>query len=182
MNLPDTLAGARQAALLLHTLDEKDRRWMLEQLPAAARSETERLLADLQALGMPSDPSLLDAVLSASSQQPPKTSAGRGHRLDAAEAVQVARVLRSEPDGLIARLLQHSSWSWHDAVLDELGPSRRRRIAEIIAELPDGAGPLGLQLADAIAGQLGHASLVTARRAPLTWGAQWARRIFKRSS
>lgn len=182
MNLPDTLAGARQAALLLHTLDDSDRRWMLDQLPTAARSETERLLAELQALGMPSDRSLLDAVLADTSKRSTKAPPGRSHPLDTADAIQVARVLRGEPDGLIARLLKHASWSWHDAVLDELGPSRRRHIAEIIAELPDGAAPLERRLADAVARQLDRSVPGTAARPLSSWGALWARRIFKRSS
>ena len=95
-SLPD--AGARQAALLLHTLVETDRRWMLARLPASARSEAEHLLAELATLGVPTDPRLLDQVLTGSARAPVPAASPR-QRLDTATAVEVADLLQGVPRG-----------------------------------------------------------------------------------
>lgn len=135
-----TLAdGARQAALLLHTLAPRDRDWMLSQLTPAQQDEARRLLAELGELGVPSDPSLLRDVLGAATERAPAGGtpaaavAGRPtvERMSRLPAGTVAALLQQEPDALVARVLRIAAWPWRDAVLDVLGPTRRRRLQDV---------------------------------------------------
>ncbi len=150
-SLPD--AGARQAALLLHTLVETDRRWMLARLPASARSEAEHLLAELATLGVPTDPRLLDQVLTGSARAPVPAASPR-QRLDTATAVEVADLLQGEPDALVARLLRAGDWPWRNGVLERLGPTRRRRIEELRAGMAVASGAVSELLVEALAVRL----------------------------
>ncbi len=147
-------AGARQAALLLHTLIETDRQWLLDRLSASARSEAERLLAELATLGMPTDPRMLDQMLAGRAGAPVPAAASSRQRLYAATAVEVADLLQGEPDALVARLLRAGDWPWRDGVLERLGPTRRRCIEELLAGVAVATGPVGESLAEALAARL----------------------------
>jgi len=129
----DMPASARQAALLLHTMPESDRGWLLQQLPPSQRAGTEQLLAELVALGIPADPALLNQVL-AQAAQPGRVPSSQEerliHRLGELPSRSIGAVLQSESDGLVARVLRLAPWPWREALLDHLGPTRRRRIQE----------------------------------------------------
>jgi hypothetical protein len=60
--LNDVLGEPRKAALLLHAMRPRDQRWILDQLDANQRMVLQDLLAELKELGIPAEPSLLDAV------------------------------------------------------------------------------------------------------------------------
>ena len=147
-------ANARQAALLLHTLVEADRRWLLDRLSAFARTEAERLLAELATLGVQTDARLRDQLLADNAEAPLPTAASSRQRLVAASAVEVADLLQGEPDALVARLLRVADWPWRDDVLERLGPTRRRRIEELRAGVAAASGTVGELLVEALAARL----------------------------
>lgn len=61
MSLPVN-ASSRKAALLLHALQEPDRAWVLNGLPAAQQDALRSLLAELRALGIPADRDALNPL------------------------------------------------------------------------------------------------------------------------
>jgi hypothetical protein len=93
----------RLAALTLHALNVDDRGWMLDRVSASQRRELEALMSELVAIGIPSDPSLVDAALVPRSE--PVVAAPAPSRSLTAEPHALARLLRSEPAGLAARCL-----------------------------------------------------------------------------
>ncbi|RKP48417.1 hypothetical protein [Trinickia fusca] len=130
----------RKAALLLLALQPADRAWLLEQLPGAERASLLSLLDELNALGIPADRSLVNAVLAlpadaalagaiapVSSPTSPQLRA-----LDRADPARLAAVLRDEPAGLIAQLVRARAWPWRDALLEALGPVKRRQIDDML--------------------------------------------------
>lgn len=120
-------APLRRAAMLLHSMGEADRRWMLERLDAAQRPRIEALLAELRALEFPVDADLVRESLAGTvSTQvgplvPPTGLSGWG-------VEQAARVLTSEPDDVIALLLRAGQWPWAAGLRTRLGAERVRRV------------------------------------------------------
>ncbi|OWQ46385.1 hypothetical protein CDL60_12935 [Roseateles noduli] len=234
ITLSDNASGARQAALLMHTLGEADRRWMLGQLDPAARAEAEQLLVELATLGVPSDPALLDAVLTRATRNVSGNGNGNGNgsgndhgarsattastsaagadlplaRLAQATVPEMVALLQNEPDALIACLLQHgrrapaggdgqgADWAWRTGLLDRLGPARRRRIGELLAEdaassaassgsasSPAAMSVRGARAADLVAARLarpsvdGRADASRGSHGSRSWGARLAQRL-----
>jgi hypothetical protein len=137
--------GGRRAALAMHALRESDRAWILRQLPPAQREPLERLLAELKALAIPASPALVQEMLAAApaavklpagaAAAPPDASASQLDALARLEAAQVARLVQAEPAGLIAQLLNVQHWPWQDALLEQLGVVKRRRVEEVLDTL-----------------------------------------------
>lgn len=130
----------RRAALAVHALADVDRQWMLAQLPPARRDLLVPLLEELQALGIPADPRMLDDVVHAVGADPaPAPAPARPERDDFTlqrqalarlDAARAAALLRGEPPGLVAQLLEIQRWPWREALLEQLGPVKKRRIEE----------------------------------------------------
>jgi len=136
--------GARHAALLLHAMAAADRDWMLDALPQQERAELIPLLAELEALGIERDPTLIDAVTSDEGLAATPTQAAEGvsggerptavsdeamlWSLDPQEVSALAELLRIEPAGLVAEFLAVANWPWRDALLANLEPVQRRKI------------------------------------------------------
>ena len=196
----DAPHGARQAALLLHTLDDADRQWLLSQLDPRARSEALTLLAELAALGVPADQSLREAVLAPAqaaigagaaeaspqlaSAAPPNSASARLARTTVAE---MSGLLQNEPDALIAALLREAQrahaddWGWRSGVLDRLGPTRRRRVGELLADgvgtSSSGASALGAQVAELVAARLATPMAVAGTAPASGWLGRIAQRL-----
>ena len=126
MKLLDALSAStassldmRRAALLLHSMSTDDREWLLEQLSPPERSRLSPLLAELQSLGMPTDPTLVSEALSTAKSDSPQ------HTL--AHSAMVQALLR-EPDHLIVTLLRCGPWAWQAALFASCTPARRRAI------------------------------------------------------
>lgn len=115
-------APLRTAAMLLHSMAEPDRRWMLARIDPLQRGRVEALLAELAALDFPIDADLVRESLAAG---PTKSSSPtpRSMDLSAWSADEAARVLLPEPDDLIALLLRAGDWAW-------AGPLRARLSAQ----------------------------------------------------
>lgn len=123
---PDTAVREplRWSALTLHALPPEERAWMLQAL---ARDDADRLaplLQELQALGIPRDASLLAELQAqgAAERTPPWPEV-----LDARALATLARVLRSEPDGIARKLLSMRAWSWTSALIADLPDTGRPR-------------------------------------------------------
>jgi hypothetical protein len=128
----------RECALVLHSMEQEDRKWLLAHLNGGLVSELERLVCELQALGIPADPAAAQNALERrrsvrmSAQpvlptQPPSTGAVEPER---ARARELAGLLRDQPDGLVARVLAEREPLERKTVLNLLHAVQRRRVAE----------------------------------------------------
>ena len=137
---------ARRAALALHALGETDRAWLLAQLPEDERNRLQSMLAELTALGISAARSLLHDVLqdvphaqlatiAAESQHAVVGPSGQRTALARIEPEMAVRLLQTEPAGVIAQVLAIQNWPWRHAVLDQLGPVKRRRVEEFLGNL-----------------------------------------------
>ncbi len=116
--------AVRQAALTLHALPAPDRTWVLAALPSSEREQLQALLEELQALGIPGDPTLVSGL----AQETESSGSGPDwlHALDTRGSVALARVLRDEPRELTGAVL---------AMLRE--PARTK----VVAALPAATSP-----------------------------------------
>jgi len=127
--------GLRRAALLLHAMSAPDVAWLLQQLERDDAARLQLLLEELRTLGLPRQSDLLQQA--ARQQTPPPRPSTAPHDagdllqcLRGAEVQQLAAVLRNEPPGLVARLLDSADWPWRADLLEAQGPHRRRQIEE----------------------------------------------------
>lgn len=210
---------ARRAALTLHALGAADRTWLLAQLPPLQRERLQAMLGELEALGIPASRNLLKDLLGAA-DTPPRPGAdvspaasieaspplgGAGFHqqqavLSRMDPTVVARVLQTEPAGLIAQLLNIQAWPWRQAVLEQLGLVKRRRVEEFLDGLHrqvrpkapealhrslvaavysravDAAGAPGQDALPAQAGQRAASAAVSGRAALLPgWLRRWSK-------
>jgi hypothetical protein len=121
-----------------------DQEWLIAQLPASERAGLAALLTELETLGIPADPELIDGVVIAkgdrmrgSNDRSRDSHASAGNEVQDAMAVQIARleraaparmaaILREEPPGLIVEVLRLREWPWRQRVLAELGGKQRQ--------------------------------------------------------
>jgi hypothetical protein len=182
MDLPvsDADAALRRCALALHAIGAQDRQWMLGKLPDAARAELERLVGELQALGIPADTGVTQDLAKAARSAPPAASAAvhpasPTARAEFAQAQELAQVLQHEPPALIAHVLG-MRWDSADAVLACLNASKRRQVQELMPATAR-AGATAPRLSQALLEEI-SLRLAHARPAPAApsapWRARWA--------
>ena len=127
---PGTVAPAaplRKAAMLLHSMSEVDRRWMLARIDRAQRTRLEGLLDELTALEFPVDADLVRESLKAGTASTVAPTP-RATDMSGWTAEQAAGVLLAEPDDLIALVLRAGDWPWAAALRARLGATRVRAI------------------------------------------------------
>lgn len=117
----------RKAALAVHALAPTDRAWMLEALPRNQREELEPLLAELKALSIPVDPSLLPEPDPA----PRQPELAWPDTLDEATLAALTHTLSAEPEQLTHTLLAIRLWSWQERLLARLAGERRAALADL---------------------------------------------------
>lgn len=122
--------GDRKAALMLHSLAEEDRGWLLGQLGDADRARLGALIAELASSGMALDRA---SVRELTSSLESRTTL----ELATAEAVHAA--LADEPDWLVAVVLGARAWRWREALLRLLGAERAARVRSLLARRREGA-------------------------------------------
>lgn len=144
--------GVRHAALLLHAMSPADRDWMLGELPSSERTNLLPLLAELEALGIESDPSLIDDAISSATPADSSTATSFAaerragpisdeaalHALDAQQVRALVECLRLEPLRLVGELLRLADWPWREDLLAALEPAQRRKIEAGLSETPLG--------------------------------------------
>jgi len=145
--------SARHSALLLHAMSLSDRKWVLSRLPLYQQKELTTLVAELEALGISPDASVLSEVLSDSVPSPDLLSPdqqeafGATHlsplrpvlsdadflmALDDVDLNALAKSWRSEPPGLVAMAIGLKNWPWKRKVLVHLPALPRRRVEDLL--------------------------------------------------
>jgi hypothetical protein len=133
----------RQSALLLHSIGEVDRQWILTQLAQEQRVQLSDHLTELSQMGMPVDRSLVEGLLSSSGRRSTEQIKNHGHALRIAHADVVLHLLHQEPTWLVATLLSIEAWPWRETICMGLDASKRERVKHA--------------LRDAVPTKLGHA-------------------------
>ena len=172
----------RQSALLLHSLGESDRKWILAQLAGDQRRHLSVQLTELSELGIPADRTLAEGLLARMRREGAISrediAMHDGDVLRAAPAEVVLHLLNKEPTWLIAAVLSIEAWPWRETIFVGLDASKRDRVKQALGERPPA------KLADALLRQLDKRLLdATSERrglAPIESGWPLIRRQLKR--
>ncbi|MBC5785099.1 hypothetical protein H8N03_19285 [Ramlibacter sp. USB13] len=156
----------RTAAMTLHALPARDREWLLARLVERQRHLLRPLLQELQDLGIPGDPGLLQA-LQQQDAQAATPEAAWPETLGAAELARLVEVLAQEPPGLTRSLLAMRAWNWAPQLLAAIGADRRRQVQEIPLRAP--APALQAAILQALKARCESAPSPVARNAPNRW-------------
>jgi hypothetical protein len=132
----DGATTERQAALLVHGLTAQDQDWILSQLPERQRARMRELLDELRELGIPEERHWVNTVLASRSgdgrveghAQPVQSDVEYFARLPPHSVGQMASLLRTEPEGLVIRVLQLDRWPWQQELLTLLPQPMRGRV------------------------------------------------------
>ncbi len=119
----------RKAALALYPLRRNDRDWLLARLPQAQRASLGALLRELESLGIPRDGFDPSALAEPDAGAADALPADMLSLLDEADAIEIRRLLESEPVPVAAGVLSLHRWRWRAAVLRSYPPSARKAIA-----------------------------------------------------
>jgi hypothetical protein len=120
----------------------EDRAWILERLPSLHAELLQGMIEELRELGIPADASLLrDASAAQPPPPPPLVEAPRDPVLAIAEAdlETLVLILKEEPPGLVARLLDLHPWPWEEALLARMHPDKLAQVQAL--RNPAGRGP-----------------------------------------
>ncbi|HET8748745.1 MAG TPA: hypothetical protein VFM98_24330 [Ramlibacter sp.] len=117
---------AHRAALTLHALSGPDRQWVLAALSDGQRETLNRLLQELEQLGIPRDAELAAALAAESTGEESGARALRA--LDKAGVHRLAEILSAEPPRLVVALLAGAPWPWRERLLALLSPTFRREV------------------------------------------------------
>ncbi|HEV7318836.1 MAG TPA: hypothetical protein VGO04_09535 [Ensifer sp.] len=142
--------GAKQAALLLHSLAPADRAWVLSKLDADQHGELAPLIAELNSMGLSSSVTAmereaigqaLDGAGSAPDMELALPAANRGSSdraswtdleflksLNAEEVALLARTWSVEQPELVAYALKLQPWPWQEKLLEHLPVAQRGRV------------------------------------------------------
>ncbi|WP_395688940.1 hypothetical protein [Caenimonas koreensis] len=126
MNTFDTTTPdrtVRQCALTLHALNPQDRDWVLSQLAPAHRSQLQRLIAELQTLGIEPDAQLAGVATATSASS--KAPAARDYTPQ-----QLAAIVSGEPASLIALVTREHDAGFVEQLLAGLSPTARNAVAQ----------------------------------------------------
>ena len=118
----EAAAPLRRAAMLLHSMAEPDRRWMLARVDASQRARLQALLDELAALDFPVDAELMREALAGVVDTAPSPGLA-GWTADEALAV-----LRDERADVLALVLRAGAWPWTHALRTRLGTSHLRDV------------------------------------------------------
>jgi hypothetical protein len=138
--------GLRRAALMLHAMPRADRAWALRSLEPCERTSIEPLLAEIDALGLEPDPSLIEAALSDERVRlvtPPVSTA----QSDASppgmadtDPAEIALVLEHEAPRTIAVILAAFDAARASSILDALDDALGDRIVSALRVGAEGNG------------------------------------------
>jgi hypothetical protein len=151
----------RQGVLIVHAMPADDQAWLLGQLEDGERAALLPLLDELAALGIPSEPGLLELAAGSALRDAAAAERARpGAALLALDGAAMAEVLHGEPEALLVRVLAMRDWPWREAVLARCTPARRRHLLDSVAALrqrlydaADGPNRLNDALLAALAGR-----------------------------
>ncbi len=121
----------QKAALSLHGMHIDDRQWLLERLPEAHRAPLVSMLDELEQLGIPREPMLLEEAEAPAPDAPVHPVVDR---LRDQDARRLCDVLEAEPDAVIIGLVTGAAWPWTNELLQALPSTRREAIAAALAD------------------------------------------------
>ena len=135
--------NTRRSALLLHSMSEADKQWILGNLDDRDNQILNQLLSELKELGLPADQELLSDINSVNNPARetlatvtwPANVADLSMEqqiacLDTADYRDIFRVLAEESPELLAYFLQIHRWTWKNQFLASFDASMARRIQE----------------------------------------------------
>lgn len=114
--------GLKKTALRIHSLSEKDRKWILNALPNSQRESVEEMLAQLERLSVPKNEAWLDFEPNTQGVVE-KTNLTDGDLLlmvDLFNVSQVRVVLDEMPESLVLAVLAMHDWHWREQYLSKL--------------------------------------------------------------
>jgi hypothetical protein len=144
--------GAKQAALLVHTMAPADQEWLWSQLPLAQQAELKTLIAELDALGVAKDRQSLTLEL-AEPEAPSKPRVHAQNEWQGDEAIEkasslsdveflsaltsdevheLARIWSSEPPQFVVLALNAHDWPWRALLLERMPVLHKRRIEDLL--------------------------------------------------
>ncbi len=142
--------NARRSALLLHSMSEADKQWVLGNLDGQDTQILKQLLSELNELGMPADKELLSGLSSMDKASPasakiatwPENVADLSMEqqiacLDSADYRDIFGALADESAELLAYFLQIHRWTWKKEFLACFDASKARRIQETMADIKE---------------------------------------------
>jgi hypothetical protein len=134
----------KKTALHLHSLNDSDRLWILDNLRAHQRERLSAMLEELSTLGIPRRPDLVSAVdqlkmAGPASDQPssPKEDSLPEpiKRLCDTGSEKILRMLKNEDPVALAAVLSVYEWPWRQFVLDACDADDRQLIAQAIEKM-----------------------------------------------
>ncbi|BBB62247.1 hypothetical protein UNDKW_3974 [Undibacterium sp. KW1] len=142
--------NTRRSALLLHSMSEADKQWVLGNLHSQDTQILKQLLSELNELGMPADKELLSGLSSTDKALPvsakistwPANVADLSMEqqiacLDRADYRNIFGVLADESTELVAYFLQIHPWTWKKEFLACFDASKARRIQETKVDIKE---------------------------------------------
>lgn len=130
----------RRAALALHATENADRAWLLAQISPKERPALDRMLKDLDTLGLPRDPAMIEELLnrgSASRPAVPNVPAGNDEglsQLRRCAPADLAALLEHEPAALVAHVVALLPLAIRPGVLERVSAPKRRQVQEALAK------------------------------------------------
>jgi hypothetical protein len=125
----------RRCALTLHAITAQDRAWVLQRLTGPRRSELERLLGELDTLGIAPDPRLARAALGNGAAARVAVPVVAAPLPLPAQAALMAQAMAGEPPRLVAHVLLSRDAALCQAVLALMDAPRRRAVQEQVDSL-----------------------------------------------
>lgn len=129
----------RRAALALHATENADRAWLLARIPQDHRPALDRMLADLDTLGLPRDRAMIEELLNRGpASQPAVVNAPVGNdeglsKLRRCAPADLAVLLEPEPTALAAHVVALLPMAVRPGVLECLSAPKRRLVQEALA-------------------------------------------------
>ncbi|WP_316369626.1 hypothetical protein [Candidatus Thiodiazotropha sp. CDECU1] len=124
--------GLRKAALYLHGLEETDRRWLLNALSDAERERLQTTLAELDEMGVPSGnawlPELAEAQIMEVPEEESNPLSSEIETIKKAGLSRLMQIIEHEPVKIVAQLLRHRVWPWHQDYIDKQDPLKRKQL------------------------------------------------------
>ena len=120
------MIGHRRAAVALHALDGKDRRWVLAALPVQDKAVLTEYLDELNALGFEQDGMMSERLLAEPAHD--AASATSVDRIRRASVSQMHAILEAEPAALIAQVITLEDWPWKMSLMKSFSAVRQEAI------------------------------------------------------
>lgn len=178
----------RHCALSLHAIAAQDRAWVLARLTGPRRGELERLIDELDSLGIQPDAQLAQAAIHGRRPKTPRVAlldrvTARSDTRPAVttheDAAEVARILGTEAPALIVQVLRGRNAAFRAAFLSCFEPARRailsKRLELNLALAEDPPPRLSEALREEIDGRRESMAPLRPRSLAQHWRSGWRR-------